>query len=69
LSIPKFKGSVGSEEKVEWLLDELKIDYALNYKTEGERKISSEQERAVLKALIYILIMWVACYRLSQRYV
>jgi len=33
---------VGSEEKVEWLLDELKIDYAFNYKIVGERNTSSE---------------------------
>ena len=29
-------GSAGSEEKVEWLLDEARIDYAFNYKTVGE---------------------------------
>jgi NADPH-dependent curcumin reductase CurA len=29
-------GSAGSEEKVEWLLDEVKTDYAFNYKTAGE---------------------------------
>jgi NADPH-dependent curcumin reductase CurA len=60
LSIPKL-GSVGCEEKVEWLLDELEIDYASNYKTEGDGNISSEQKRPVLKTLIYILIIWVVC--------
>lgn len=39
-------GSVGSEEKVEWLLDEVKIDYAFNYKTVGENNISSELKKA-----------------------
>ncbi|MGA9152976.1 MAG: zinc-binding dehydrogenase [Candidatus Nitrosopolaris sp.] len=39
-------GSVGSEEKVEWLLDEIKIDYAFNYKTVGENNISSELKKA-----------------------
>ena len=39
-------GSVGSEEKVEWLLDEAKIDYAFNYKTIGENNISSELKKA-----------------------
>ena len=39
-------GSVGSEEKVEWLLDEVKIDYAFNYKTVGENSISSELKKA-----------------------
>jgi NADPH-dependent curcumin reductase CurA len=39
-------GSAGSEEKVEWLLDEAKIDYAFNYKNIGENNISSELKRA-----------------------
>lgn len=39
-------GSVGSEEKLEWLLDEVKIDYALNYKVVGEDNISSELKKA-----------------------
>jgi len=39
-------GSVGSEEKVEWLLDEVKIDYAFNHKTVGENNISSELKKA-----------------------
>jgi NADPH-dependent curcumin reductase CurA len=38
--------SAGSEEKVEWLLDEAKIDYAFNYKNVGENNISSELKRA-----------------------
>src|SRR6476661_7050817 len=39
-------GSAGSEEKVEWLLDEIKIDHAFNYKTVGENNISSELKKA-----------------------
>jgi NADPH-dependent curcumin reductase CurA len=39
-------GSAGSEEKVEWLLDETKIDYAFNYKTVGKNNISSELKKA-----------------------
>ena len=39
-------GSAGSEEKVEWLLDEAKIDYAFNYKNRGENNISSELKKA-----------------------
>ena len=39
-------GSAGSEEKVDWLLDEAKIDYAFNYKTVRENNISSELKRA-----------------------
>jgi len=35
-------GSAGSEENVEWLLDDVKVDYAFNYKTVGENNISSE---------------------------
>ena len=38
-------GSAGSEEKVEWLLDEAKIDYAFNYKNIGENNISSELKK------------------------
>ncbi len=38
-------GSAGSEEKVEWLLDEIKLDYAFNYKTVGENNISSELKK------------------------
>ena len=33
-------GSTGSGEKVKWLLDEAKIDYAFNYKEVGEDNIS-----------------------------
>jgi len=33
-------GSTGSREKVKWLLDEAKIDYAFNYKEVGEDNIS-----------------------------
>jgi NADPH-dependent curcumin reductase CurA len=39
-------GSVGSEEKVEWLLDEAKVDYAFNYKTVCENNIASELRKA-----------------------
>jgi NADPH-dependent curcumin reductase CurA len=39
-------GSAGSEEKVEWLLDEAKIDYAFNYKNIGENNISSELKKS-----------------------
>jgi NADPH-dependent curcumin reductase CurA len=39
-------GSCGSDEKVRWLLDELKIDYAFNYRNLGEDNISSELKRA-----------------------
>ena len=39
-------GSCGSDEKVRWLLDELKIDYAFNYRELGEDNISPELKRA-----------------------
>jgi NADPH-dependent curcumin reductase CurA len=39
-------GSCGSDEKVRWLLDDLKIDYAFNYRKLGEDNISSELKRA-----------------------
>ncbi|AIF82110.1 putative NADP-dependent oxidoreductase [Candidatus Nitrososphaera evergladensis SR1] len=39
-------GSCGSDEKVRWLLDELKVDYAFNYRKLGESNISSELKRA-----------------------
>jgi NADPH-dependent curcumin reductase CurA len=39
-------GSCGSDEKVRWLLDELKIDYAFNYRKLGEANISSELKKA-----------------------
>ena len=39
-------GSCGSDDKVRWLLDELKIDYAFNYRKLGENNISSELRRA-----------------------
>jgi NADPH-dependent curcumin reductase CurA len=39
-------GSCGSDEKVRWLLDELKIDYAFNYRKLGEDNISFELKRA-----------------------
>jgi NADPH-dependent curcumin reductase CurA len=39
-------GSAGSEEKVNWLLDEVKLDYAFNYKTVGENNLSSELKKA-----------------------
>ena len=38
----KVVGSCGSDEKVRWLLDELKVDHAFNYKKLGEDNISSE---------------------------
>jgi NADPH-dependent curcumin reductase CurA len=39
-------GSCGSDEKVRWLLDELKVGYAFNYRKLGEDNISSELKRA-----------------------
>jgi NADPH-dependent curcumin reductase CurA len=39
-------GSVGSQEKVKWLLDQAGIDYAFNYKEVGENNISSELRKA-----------------------
>ena len=39
-------GSCGSDEKVRWLLDELKIDYAFNYRKLEEDNISSELKSA-----------------------
>jgi NADPH-dependent curcumin reductase CurA len=39
-------GSCGSDEKVRWLFDELKVDYAFNYRKLGEDNISSELKRA-----------------------
>src|SRR5919108_1512627 len=38
-------GSCGSDEKVRWLLEELKVDYAFNYRKLGEGNISSELRR------------------------
>jgi NADPH-dependent curcumin reductase CurA len=38
-------GSCGSDEKVRWLLDELKVDYAFNYRKLGEGNISFELKR------------------------
>jgi NADPH-dependent curcumin reductase CurA len=38
-------GSCGSDDKVRWLLDELKVDYAFNYRKLGEDNISSELRR------------------------
>jgi NADPH-dependent curcumin reductase CurA len=38
-------GSCGSDEKVRWLLDELKIGQAFNYRKLGEDNISSELSR------------------------
>ena len=35
-------GSAGREDKVKWLFDELKVDYAFNYRKLGEDNISSE---------------------------
>ena len=35
-------GSAGSQEKVKWLLDQARIDYAFNYKEVGENNISAE---------------------------
>jgi NADPH-dependent curcumin reductase CurA len=42
----KVVGSCGSDEKVKWLLNELKIDHAFNYRKLGEDNISSELKRA-----------------------
>ncbi len=39
-------GSCGSDEKVRWILDELKVDYAFNYRILGEDNISSELKKA-----------------------
>ena len=41
-------GSAGSQEKVKWLLDEARIDYAFNYKELGENNnnISSELRKS-----------------------
>jgi NADPH-dependent curcumin reductase CurA len=39
-------GSCGSDEKVRWLLDELKVDHAFNYRKIGEDNISSELKSA-----------------------
>ena len=39
-------GSCGSDEKVRWLLDELKVDYAFNHRKLGEGNISSKLKRA-----------------------
>jgi len=39
-------GSCGSDEKVRWLLDELKRDYAFNYRELEEDNISPELKRA-----------------------
>jgi len=49
--IAKIKGcrvvsSCGSDEKVKWLLDELNVDYAFNYRKLGEENISTELKRA-----------------------
>ena len=34
-------GSAGSQEKVKWLLDQVKVDHAFNYKEVGEGNISA----------------------------
>jgi NADPH-dependent curcumin reductase CurA len=39
-------GSVGSQEKVKWLLNKAGIDYAFNYKEVGENNISSELRKS-----------------------
>jgi len=41
----KVVGSCGSDEKVRWLLDELGIDHAFNYRKLGESNISYELRR------------------------
>ncbi|MPZ06640.1 MAG: zinc-binding dehydrogenase [Nitrososphaeraceae archaeon] len=38
-------GSVGSQEKVKWLLDQARIDHAFNYKEVGENNISDELKK------------------------
>jgi hypothetical protein len=60
-------GSAGSEDKVEWLLDELKVDYAFNYRKlqgkgtaieeENNNNISSELKKHFQMELTFILIM------------
>jgi NADPH-dependent curcumin reductase CurA len=44
-------GSAGSEEKVEWLLDDVKVDHAFNYKTVGENNLSSELKKGCPKGI------------------
>jgi NADPH-dependent curcumin reductase CurA len=44
-------GSCGSDEKVKWLLDELKVDHAFNYRKLGEDNISYELKRASPKGI------------------
>src|ERR687890_2563910 len=39
-------GSVGSQEKVKWLVDQAGIDYAFNYKEVGDNNVSSELRKA-----------------------
>ena len=39
-------GSCGSDDKVKWLLNELKVDYAFNYRKLMKGDISSELKRA-----------------------
>ena len=38
-------GSAGSEDKVDWLLDEIKLDYAFNYNTVGKDNLSLELKK------------------------
>ena len=44
-------GSSGSDEKVRWLLDELKVDCAFNYNKIAEGNISSELKKACPKGI------------------
>ena len=44
-------GSAGSEEKVEWLFDDVKVDHAFNYKTSGENNLSSELKKGCPKGI------------------
>jgi NADPH-dependent curcumin reductase CurA len=38
-------GSAGSDDKVEWLYDNIKLDYAFNYKTVGENNLLTELKK------------------------
>ncbi len=39
-------GSAGKDEKVDWLLDEIKLDYAFNYNTVDDSELSNELKKA-----------------------
>ena len=44
--IVPFSGNYNSDDKVRWLLDELKVDYAFNYRKLREENIPSELKKA-----------------------